>query len=151
MHDIVIIGGGHNGLVAACYLAKAGLRVTVLERQESVGGGAVTEELEPGFRVSSLDHATGPFSKSVVSDLDLGSFGLELLTPEVQLLGLTPDGESLAIFNDTERTAKEINKFSARDANKYAEFAGCFARIGAVLSPLPVSYTHLTLPTSDLV
>jgi len=145
MHDIVIIGGGHNGLVAACYLAKAGLRVTVLERQESVGGGAVTEELEPGFRVSSLDHATGPFSKSVVSDLDLGRFGLELLTPEVQLLGLTPDGESLAIFNDTERTAKEINKFSARDANKYAEFAGCFSRIGAVLSPL----LSMTPPSLD--
>ncbi|HEY9502021.1 MAG TPA: FAD-dependent oxidoreductase, partial [Pyrinomonadaceae bacterium] len=88
MHDIVIIGGGHNGLVAACYLAKAGLKVLVLERQPTVGGGAVTEELEPGFRISTLDHTPGPFSKNIISELELSRFGLELITPEVRVVGL---------------------------------------------------------------
>jgi len=145
MHDIVIIGGGHNGLVAACYLAKAGLKVVVLERQPLVGGGAVTEELEPGFRLSTLDHTAGPFSKNIVSDLELSRFGLELITPEVRVIGLTPEGESLAIYNDVERTVREINKFSTRDANKYGEFAESFARIGEVLAPL----LSLTPPSID--
>jgi phytoene dehydrogenase-like protein len=145
MHDIVIIGGGHNGLVTACYLAKAGLKVVVLERQKTVGGGAITEELEPGYRISSLDHSTGPFSKNIIADLDLARFGLELITSEVRMVGLTADGESLAIFNDVERTAKEINKFSARDADKYAQFADSFARIGAVLAPL----LSMTPPSID--
>ena len=145
MHDIVIIGGGHNGLVAACYLAKAGLKVVVLERQPAVGGGAVTEELEPGFRVSKLDHTAGPFSKNIISDLDLTRFGLELITPDVKVIGLTPDGQSLAIFNDVERTVQEINKFSTRDANKYGEFTESFAKIGAVMAPL----LSMTPPSID--
>ena len=145
MHDIVIIGGGHNGLVAACYLAKAGLKVVVLERQPAVGGGAVTEELEPGFRVSTLDHTAGPFSKSIISDLDLSRFGLELITPDVKVIGLTPDGQSLAIFNDVERTVQEINKFSTSDANKYGEFTESFAKIGAVMAPL----LSMTPPSID--
>jgi phytoene dehydrogenase-like protein len=145
MHDIVIIGGGHNGLVAACYLAKAGLKVIVLERQPSVGGGAVTEELEPGFRISTLDHATGPFSKNIISDLELSRFGLEVITPEVRVVGLAPNGDSLAIYNDVARTAQEINKFSTRDANKYGEFVESFARIGAVIAPL----LSLTPPSID--
>ena len=71
MHDIIIIGGGHNGLVAACYLAKAGLKTLVLERREQVGGGCITEEIHPGFRCSTLAHTTGPFSQKVATDLDL--------------------------------------------------------------------------------
>ena len=145
MHDIVIIGGGHNGLVAASYLAKAGLKVIVLERQESLGGGAITEELSPDHRVSTLDHSTGPFSDQIISDLDLGHFGLELINPDVKVLGLTPDGESLAIFHDVDRTVREIEKFSSRDAKKYPEFASSFARIGDVLAPL----LSMTPPSID--
>ena len=83
-YDVTIIGGGHNGLVTACYLAKSGLKTLVLERRESVGGGAVTEELHPGYRCSTLDHAAGPFSTQVAADLNLSRFGLEMITPEAR-------------------------------------------------------------------
>ena len=135
-YDVTIIGGGHNGLVTACYLAKSGLKTLVLERREVVGGGAVTEEIHPGFRVSTLDHATGPFSEQVVSDLNLSSFGLEMVTPPVRALALSPDGKALAIYNDMARTVAEIEKFSASDAKNYPEFVNSFSRIGKVLAPL---------------
>src|SRR6185503_5952723 len=111
-YDVTIIGGGHNGLVAACYLAKAGLKTLVLERREVVGGGAVTEEIHPGFRVSTLDHAAGPFSAQVLSDLNLSGFGLEMISPLVRSLALSPDGRALAIHNDTTQTVTEIEEFS---------------------------------------
>src|ERR1700754_2165862 len=99
-YDVTIIGGGHNGLVTACYLAKNGLKTLVLERREVVGGGAVTEEIHPGFRVSALDHAAGPFSAQVASDLNLSQFGLEMIVPPVRALALSPDGRSVCVYND---------------------------------------------------
>jgi phytoene dehydrogenase-like protein len=135
-YDVTIVGGGHNGLVAACYLAKSGLKTLVLEAREVVGGGAVTEELYPGFRCSTLDHAAGPVSPQVVADLNLARHGLEMITPEVRVLALAPEGESLCIYNDVGRTVSEIEKFSAHDARSYPEFVASFSRIGRVLSPL---------------
>jgi phytoene dehydrogenase-like protein len=135
-YDVTIIGGGHNGLVAACYLAKSGLKTLVLEQREIVGGGAVTEELHPGFRCSTLDHATGPFSPQVAADLNLSRFGLEMITPEARVLALSPDGRSLCIYTDVKRTVSEIEKFSKDDAKSYPEFVSSFARIGKVLAPL---------------
>ena len=120
-YDVTIIGGGHNGLVAACYLAKGGLKTLVLERREVVGGGAVTEEIAPGFRVSTLDHAAGPFSAEVANDLNLSKFGLQMITPEARVLALSPDERALCIYNDTARTVSEIEKFSAGDAKNYPE------------------------------
>jgi phytoene dehydrogenase-like protein len=118
-YDVTIIGGGHNGLVTACYLAKNGLKTLVLERRGVVGGGAVTEEIYPGFRVSALDHVDGPFSAQVISDLNLSSFGLQMITPEARAVALSPDGRSVCIYNDTARTVSEIEKFSAKDAKSY--------------------------------
>ena len=135
-YDIIIIGGGHNGLVAACYLAKAGLKTLVLERRELVGGGAVTEEIHPGFRCSTLAHNAGPLFPKIVKDLDLTRHGLEIITPEPRVLALAPDGRSLCIYNDTARTVKEIEPWSTSDAKSYPEFARSFARIGKVLAPL---------------
>jgi phytoene dehydrogenase-like protein len=135
-YDVTIIGGGHNGLVAACYLAKSGLKTLVLEQREIVGGGAVTEEIHPGFRCSTLDHAAGPFSSEVARDLNLSRFGLEMITPEARVLALSPDGRSLCIYNDAGRTVAEIEKFSKSDAKVYPEFVNSFARIGKVLAPL---------------
>ena len=145
MYDVTIIGAGHNGLVAACYLAKSGLKTLVLERREVVGGGAVTEELHPGFRCSTLDHAAGPLSARVAADLNLSRFGLEMITPEVRVLALSPDGRSLCLYNDVARTVSEIEKFSKNDAKSYPEFANSFARIGRVLSPL----ISMTPPSID--
>jgi phytoene dehydrogenase-like protein len=135
-YDIIIIGGGHNGLVAACYLAKAGLKTLVLERRELVGGGAVTEEIHPGFRCSTLAHGPGPLFPKVLKDLDLARHGLEIITPDARVLALAPDGRSLCVYNDTARTVKEIETWSTSDAQSYPEFTRSFARIGKVLAPL---------------
>ena len=135
-YDVIIVGGGHNGLVAACYLAKSGLKTLVLEQRDIVGGGAVTEELAPGFRCSMLDHAAGPLSSQVAADLNLARHGLEMITPEARVLALTAEGRSLCIYNDVGRTVSEIEKFSANDARSYPEFVNSFSRIGRVLAPL---------------
>lgn len=130
-YDVIIVGGGHNGLVAACYLAKGGLKTLVLERREVAGGGA------------ELDHATGPFSSQVIADLNLR---LESITPKVRVLALSDDGRSLCIYNDdTAATVKEIEKFSAKDAKSYPEFVESFSRIGRVLAPL----LSMTPPSID--
>ncbi|MDQ2922363.1 MAG: NAD(P)/FAD-dependent oxidoreductase [Acidobacteriota bacterium] len=135
-HDVIIIGAGHNGLVAACCLAKAGLKTLVLERREIVGGGSVTEEIHPGFRCSTLAHSTGPFLPHIFKDLDLKRHGLEFIKPEVRALALDPDGPSLCLFRDQARTVSELEKVSAHDAKSYPEFERSFARIGRVLAPL---------------
>src|SRR6185369_990893 len=129
----IIIGAGHNGLVAACYLAKNGLKTLVLEARKVVGGGA------------ELDHATGPVSAQVVADLNLARHGLEMITPDVRVLALAPDGKSLCVYNDVGRTVKEIEKFSANDARSYPEFVDSFSRIGRVLAPL----LSMTPPSID--
>jgi len=135
-YDVTIIGAGHNGLVAACYLAKSGLKTLVLEAREVVGGGAM------------LDHAVGPLSSQVMADLNLARHGLEMITPEARVLALAPDGRSLCIYNDVGRTVREIEKFSAKDAKSYPEFVNSFSRIGRVLAPLlgmtPPSIDHPT-------
>jgi phytoene dehydrogenase-like protein len=144
-YDIIIIGGGHNGLVAACYLAGAGLKTLVLERREFVGGGAITEEFHPGFRCSTLAQATGPFLPAVISDLRLQQFGLEIIQPGVRVTALDEDGRSLSIYNDAARTASELEKLSPPDAKSYPEFEQSFRRIGQVLAPL----LSMTPPTID--
>ena len=151
-YDVTIIGAGHNGLVAACYLAKSGLKTLVLERREVVGGGAVTEEVAPGFRCSTLDHAAGPLAAQVATDLNLSRHGLEMITPQARVLALAPDGRHCCIYNDVAPTVAEIEKFSANDARSYPEFVNSFARIGRVLAPL-VSMTPPSIDqptTSDL-
>jgi phytoene dehydrogenase-like protein len=132
-YDLVIIGGGHNGLVAACYLAKSGLKTLVLEQRDVVGAG------------TALDQATGPLSPQVSTDLNLTRFGLEMITPEARILALAPDGRSLCIYDDVTRTVAEIENFSKTDANSYPEFAQSFARIGRVLAPL----VSMTPPSID--
>jgi phytoene dehydrogenase-like protein len=135
-YDIIIIGGGHNGLVAAGYLAKAGLKTLVLERREIVGGGSVTEEIHPGFRCSTLAHSTGPLLPHIVKDLDLKSHGLEFIQPEVRALALNPEGQSICLYRDQGQTVSELQKTSTHDAKSYVEFERSFARIGRVLAPL---------------
>jgi phytoene dehydrogenase-like protein len=144
-YDTIIIGGGHNGLVAACYLAKAGLKTLVLERREAVGGGAATEEIHPGFRCSTLAHAAGPLFPDVVRDLKLARHGLEAINPEVRVLALDLGGRALTIYNDETRTATDLEKLSPHDAKSYPEFAASFRRIGHVLHPL----LRMTPPSID--
>lgn len=145
MHDIIIIGGGHNGLVAASYLAKAGLKTLVLERREQVGGGAITEEIHHGFRCSTLAHTTGPFAQKVATDLNLARYGLEVIRPTARLTVLNPNGPSPTIYDDASRTVASLKTLSASDAASYGEFAKSFQRIGRVLAPL----LSMTPPTIE--
>lgn len=132
--DVIIIGGGHNGLVTAFYLAKAGFKPLVLERRGTAGGAAITEEFSPGFRCSTLSHSAGPLLPEIVSDMQLARHGLKLATPEIGITALSPDGRALALYNDTARAAQEISKFSAKDAEHYPVFQQSLEKIGHVIS-----------------
>ncbi len=134
--DIIILGAGHNALVTAFYLAGAGHKPLVLERREQVGGAAVSEEFHPGFRVSALAHKVGPLRPEIVRDMQLARHGLEMIAPDPVVVSLTPDGRSLALHADTSRAAREIEKFSAKDAFQYTEFARLLKRLAPVLSEL---------------
>src|SRR5271167_1651018 len=120
--DVIIVGAGHNGLVTAFYLAKAGLKPLVLERRSQVGGCAITNEFHPGFRCSTLAHATGPVRSDVVSGMNLGAHGLKTYVPDVRVLSLAPNGQNLALYSDTGRTQQEIAKYSTKEAASYAAF-----------------------------
>jgi phytoene dehydrogenase-like protein len=131
--DVVIIGGGHNGLATAFYLAKAGYKPLVIERSAQVGGAAVTDEFHPGFRCSTLAHTAGPILPGVLRDMQLEKHGLKLITPEVSVTALSPDGRALSLYQDTGRSAQEIAAFSKKDAAKYPEFAQSLGKISKVI------------------
>ena len=134
--DVVIIGGGHNGLVTAFYLAKAGLKPLVLERRPQAGGCAITEEFHPGFRCSTLAHATGPVRAEIVSDMKLDEPRPEDLHARRPRAVAVAAGQHLALYSDTGRTQQEIAKFSTKEAANYAEFQKALANIAAVIDHL---------------
>src|SRR6266700_2018785 len=129
MRDVIIVGGGHNGLVAAFYLAKAGFKPLVLERRAQVGGAAITEEFHPGFRCSTLAHAAGPIRPDIVRDMQLEQHGLKIITPDVCVTALSPDGRALSLYQDVKKSAQEIAAFSQKDAAKYPEFERSLGKI----------------------
>jgi len=143
--DVIIVGGGHNGLVTAFYLAKAGFKPLVLERRAQVGGAAITEEFHPGFRCSTLAHNAGPLRQDVVRDMQLERHGLKLTTPEAGTVSLLPDGRALALYSDTKKAAQEIARWSQKDAFAYSEFASALGKIGKVISEA----LELTPPNVD--
>ncbi len=131
--DVVIIGGGHNGLITAFYLAKAGFKPLVLERRAQPGGAAITEEIHPGFRCSTLAHVAGPIRPDIVRDMQLEKHGLKLITPEIGVVSLSPAGRALILYNDARKSAQEIGKFSQKDAAKYPEFQNSLGKMGRVI------------------
>jgi phytoene dehydrogenase-like protein len=131
--DVLIVGGGHNGLVTAFYLAKAGFKPLVLEQRAQVGGAAVTEEFHPGFRCSALAHTAGPLLDEVVRDMQLERHGLNLIKSDVAVTALSPDGRALALYHDVARAAQEISIFSEKDAVQYSAFHESLASIGHVI------------------
>jgi phytoene dehydrogenase-like protein len=132
--DVIMIGGGHNGLTTAFLLAKAGFKPLVLESRMQVGGAAVTEEFHPGFRCSTLAHSAGPLLPEVVRDLQLERHGLKFITPEAGLTALSPDGRALVLYNDVRRASQEIAGFSQKDAQQYPAFQEALSKIGHVIS-----------------
>jgi len=142
--DVVIIGGGHNGLVAAALLARAGLKPLVLERRDLLGGAAVTEEFHPGFRASTVAHLLGPLRASVVEELDLKNRGLGFVEAEPRVFAPLADGGGVALWGDAGKTAFELRKLSAQDADRYPEYHRSLSAIAVYLSRL------LTLTPPDI-
>src|ERR671929_1445414 len=138
-YDAIVIGGGHNGLVCAAYLARAGLRVVVLERRDVLGGAAVTEEIVPGFRFSVASYVVSLLRPEIVRELELPRHGLEILPLDGTLTPLEDD--YLWRVNDHWRTVRELRRWSRTDADAYDEYSllmGQMARfIKPVLSAVP--------------
>ena len=123
---VVLIGGGHNALITAYYLAKGGFKPVVLERREVVGGGAVTEEFHPGFKASTLSHTLGPLRADIARDLRLERFNFGIFHPDPRLVALGQDGKSIVFFNDAAKTAGGITRISAKDGSRYTRICRSF-------------------------
>jgi phytoene dehydrogenase-like protein len=144
-HDAIVVGAGHNGLVTACYLARAGLSVLVLERRHLVGGACVTEETFPGFKVSTAAYVTSLFRPEIVRDLRLREHGYEVLARDPSSFTPYPDGRSLLLGPDAAMNRAEIGKFSARDAARYPEYEAMLERVADLVEPT------LMAPPPDLL
>ena len=133
--DAIVVGGGHNGLVTACYLARAKWKVLVLERRYVVGGACVTEETFPGFKVSTAAYVNSLFRPEIIRDLKLREYGFELLERDPSSFSPFPDGRYLMLGADPAFNAREIAKFSARDAESYPRYVAMLERVAAVIEP----------------
>ena len=135
--DVVIIGAGHNGLVAANYLARAGLNVLVLERRSIVGGACVTEELIPGFKSSSCAFVAGALRPQIIRDLELKKFGLETYQDdEVLACSIAPDGDHFFVWKEVDRTLREFGqRFGREDTEAFVEFGLRLQRVAGILEP----------------
>ena len=127
-YDAIIIGGGHNGLVCAAYLARAGKSVLVVEKRPLVGGAAVSEETVPGFTFSTFSYVVSLFRPHIIRDLDLVRHGLQIIPMETTYNPI-PGDKGLVRWGDSERTRQEISRFSPKDASVYSEFGLAMGRL----------------------
>ena len=134
-YDAILIGGGHNALVTAAYLARAGRKVLVLERRELVGGCAVTEELWPGFKMSTASYVNSLFRPEIIRDLELKRHGFQMLPRSPSSFTPFPDGRYLMMGPDKEMTHREISKFSKKDAEALPKYEAMLERVADFLEP----------------
>ena len=138
MTDVIFVGGGHNGLAAATVLARRGVRTLVLERRPVVGGAAITGEVHPGFRVSTLAHAVDP-PAALLTELQLADHGLQLVEPNPYLFAPLADGRGLVLGPDEDATSASISRFSEADARRYPEYCSTLGHLRAFVSQVMAS------------
>src|SRR6187402_2327546 len=137
-YDLIVIGGGHNGLVTAAYLARSGRKVLVLERREVLGGACVTEEIWPGYKVSTAAYVNSLLRPEIIRDLELKKHGFEMLPRSPSSFSPFPDGRYLMMGPDKEMTLREIAKFSKKDAEQYPKYEDMLTRVADFLEPMLV-------------
>jgi phytoene dehydrogenase-like protein len=136
LYDAIVIGGGHNGLVTACYLARANWKVLVLERRYIVGGACVTEEnIFPGYKVSTAAYVNSLFRPEIIADLHLRAYGFEVVERNPSSFSPFLDGRYLLLGPDDAQNLREIAKFSAKDALNYPKYTKMLERVAAVIEP----------------
>ena len=134
IYDAIIIGAGHNGLVCAAYLARAGKRVLVLERRNVIGGAAVTEEIFPGFKFSVFSYVVSLLRPEIIRDLELPRHGLHILPLESTVTPL-PNGDYLGQWADHDQNRRELARHSLRDAEAYDEFGKLMHQMARAVKP----------------
>ena len=135
-HDAIIVGGGHNGLVTAAYLARAGRSVLVLERRDLLGGCAVTEEIWPGYQVSTGAYLVSLLQERIVHELELERFGYRVTPKDPSFFSVYPDGRHLFFWGDERKTLAEIAKFSRSDAEAFPKYEAHIERLARVVESL---------------
>lgn len=135
VYDAIIVGGGHNGLTAAAYLARAGLSTLVLERREIVGGCCVTEEIAPGCRVSTTSYIASMLRPEVISELRLADYGLRMIPCDPAIQVPFPDGHVFPWWADREKAKAEFGKISAKDAARFVEVDDRLKKLARYLQP----------------
>jgi phytoene dehydrogenase-like protein len=135
-HDVIVVGGGHNGLVCAAYLSRAGLKTLVLERRHLLGGAAVTEEVWPGFKVSTASYVVSLFSPRIVQELELRRHGYHVYPLDPAYFAPFPDGSGFLLWDDPRQAAEEIGKINKRDGAAYPEYSRTLDELANLVRPL---------------